>query len=65
MRDFAWMIRRHQDNILNYFKVRIDNGVVEGLNNKAKVVIEPMVIELLKRSNSRFIMAWESFLNLN
>ena len=38
MRDFAWMIRRHQDDILNYFKVPIDNGAVEGLNNKAKVI---------------------------
>jgi transposase len=38
MRDFAWMIRRHQDDILNYFKVPIDNGVVEGLNNKAKAI---------------------------
>ncbi len=32
------MIRRHQDDILNYFKVRIDNGAVEGLNNKAKSI---------------------------
>lgn len=38
MRDFAWMIRRHQDDILNYFKVLIDNGAVEGLNNKAKAI---------------------------
>jgi len=38
MRDFAWMIRRHQNDILNYFKVPIDNGAVEGLNNKAKVI---------------------------
>jgi len=38
MRDFAWMIRRHQDDILNYFKVPIDNGAVEALNNKAKVI---------------------------
>ena len=30
------MIRRDQDDILNYFKVLIDNGAVEGLNNKAK-----------------------------
>jgi len=36
MRKFAWMIRRHQEDILNYCKVRIDNGAVEGLNNKAK-----------------------------
>jgi transposase len=38
MRDFAWMLRRHQDQILNYFQLPIDNGAVEGLNNKAKVV---------------------------
>jgi len=38
MRNFAWMIRRHQKDILNYFKVRIDNGAVEGLNNKAKAI---------------------------
>ena len=39
MRDFAWMVRRHQDDILNYFRMPIDNGTVEGLNNKAKLVI--------------------------
>ena len=38
MRDLAWMIRRHQEDILNYFKVPIDNGSVEALNNKAKVI---------------------------
>lgn len=38
MRDFAWMVRRHQSDILNYFKVPIDNGAVEGLNNKAKTI---------------------------
>jgi transposase len=38
MRDFAWMIRRHEQNILSYFLLNIDNGSVEGLNNKAKVV---------------------------
>ena len=38
MRKFAWMIRRHQEDILNDFKVRIDNGAVEGLNNKAEVI---------------------------
>ena len=38
IRDFAWMIRRHQDDILNYFKTPIDNGAVEGLNNKAKAI---------------------------
>lgn len=38
MRDFAWMLRRHQEDILNYFDLRIDNGAVEGMNNKAKIV---------------------------
>ena len=39
MRDFAWLVRRHEDDILNYFRRPIDNGTVEGLNNKAKLVI--------------------------
>ena len=39
MREFAWMVRRHEDDILNYFRMPIDNGTVEGLNNKAKLVI--------------------------
>lgn len=39
MRDFAWMLRRRQDDLLNYFNAPIDNGIVEGLNNKAKVII--------------------------
>jgi transposase len=38
MRKFAWMIRDHQEEILNYFRMRITNGTVEGLNNKAKVI---------------------------
>lgn len=38
LRDFAWMIRHHQKDILNYFKIRIDNGAVEALNNKAKAI---------------------------
>ena len=39
MRDFAWMLRRREDDILNYFRVPIDNGTVEGLNNKATLII--------------------------
>ena len=39
LRDFAWLVRRHEDDILNYFRMPIDNGTVEGLNNKAKLVI--------------------------
>lgn len=38
LRDFAWMLRRHEEGILNYFDERISNGAVEGMNNKAKVV---------------------------
>jgi len=38
MRDFAWMVRRHEINILSYFELPINNGSVEGFNNKAKVV---------------------------
>jgi transposase len=38
-REFAWMLRRHQEDLLNYFDQPIHNGTVEGLNNKAKVVI--------------------------
>jgi transposase len=39
MREFAWMMRRNEHDILNYFRMPIDNGTVEGLNNKAKLVI--------------------------
>ena len=39
LRDFAWMLRRHERDILNYFRMPIDNGTVEGLNNKAKLII--------------------------
>ena len=38
LRDFAWMLRNHQDGVLNYFKFRITNGLVEGMNNKAKSI---------------------------
>ncbi len=38
MRDFAWMLRRHQKDLLNYFNMPICNGTVGELNNKAKVI---------------------------
>lgn len=38
MRDFAWLLRNHEENILTYFDEQITNGAVEGMNNKAKVV---------------------------
>lgn len=38
MRDFAWMLRNHEEQVLNYFKVPITNASVEGMNRKAKVL---------------------------
>ena len=38
MRDFAWMLRRHEEGILSYFETQINNGAVEGMNRKAKVL---------------------------
>lgn len=39
LRDFAWMLRRHQLGVLSYFLRRITNATTEGLNNKAKAII--------------------------
>jgi transposase len=41
MKKIAKMLRKHRELILNWFKAkkRISNGVVEGLNNKAKLTI--------------------------
>ena len=41
MKKIARMCRRHRELILNWFKAkgRISNGVVEGMNNKAKLTI--------------------------
>ncbi|MDA8390030.1 MAG: ISL3 family transposase [Gammaproteobacteria bacterium] len=41
MKEIARMCRRHRELILNWFKAkgRISNGIVEGLNNKAKLTI--------------------------
>jgi len=39
LREFAWMLRRHEQDLLNYFRLPIHNGTVEGLNNKAKLII--------------------------
>ncbi|MBW2149986.1 MAG: ISL3 family transposase [Deltaproteobacteria bacterium] len=35
LRDFAWMLRRHEQGILAYFDLRIDDGAVEAMNNPA------------------------------
>ena len=41
MKKIAKMLRAHRDLILNYFKAKkvMSSGVVEGLNNKAKVTM--------------------------
>jgi len=38
MRDFAWMLRRHEENILTWFDHPISNGPTEAMNNNAKVI---------------------------
>ncbi|MGD8501281.1 MAG: ISL3 family transposase [Phycisphaerales bacterium] len=38
MRDFAWLLRRHEEDVLNWFKIPIDNGAVEAMNNNAKAI---------------------------
>ena len=38
MRDFAWMVKRRKEGVLNHFRVRVTNASVEGMNRKAKVV---------------------------
>ena len=55
MKKIARMCRRHRELILNWFKAKgkISNGVVEGLNNKAKLTIRksygfrsPQILEM-------------------
>ena len=38
MREFAWMLREHQEGILAYSELLIDNGSVEAMNNNAKSI---------------------------
>ena len=38
VRDFAWKVKRHLDGILAWFELPLSNGVVEALNNTAKVI---------------------------
>jgi hypothetical protein len=62
----ARSLRKHRLLILNYFKARkaISSGVVEGLNNKAKVIIEDRTDFVRSASsNSPFITHLESYPN--
>ncbi len=38
-KDMAGTLRRHREHLLNWFRARgeVSNGVVEGMNNKAKL----------------------------
>jgi len=38
MQKFVNLLKDHEENILTYFDMKISNGIVEGLNNKAKVI---------------------------
>ena len=38
LRDFAWLLRRHEDHILSYFDLPLDNGATEAMNNNAKSI---------------------------
>jgi transposase len=38
LRNFAWMLKRYEEGILNWFEVPINNGAVEAMNNNAKAV---------------------------
>jgi transposase len=38
LRDFAWLLRRHEDGVLAWFDVPITNGATEAMNNNAKAV---------------------------
>ena len=33
MKEFAWLVRRHSEEILNYFKYKYTNAVLEGMNS--------------------------------
>jgi len=57
MRDFAWLLRNYQDGVLNYFKMKVTNGIVEGLNyiasNSVFLGPAPRPHQLHKRHLSR------------
>lgn len=37
-KDFAWMLRGHEDRNFAYFDLRLENAVVESMNNNAKAI---------------------------
>jgi transposase len=54
MKKIARSLRQHRELILNYFRAQklLSSGVVEGLNNKAKVTIrKPYGFPLLSKTS--------------
>ena len=57
------MLRRHERDILNYFRMPIDNGTIEGLNNKAKLIIHRAYgFRTAGNSSGTSITAWPTWL---
>ena len=68
MKKIARSLREHRELILNYFRAQklLSSGVVEGLNNKAKVTMRKSSgSEPSEPSNSLSITHWESSPNLS
>jgi transposase len=66
MKKIARSLRQHRELILNYFRAQklISSGVVEGLNNKAKVTLRnPMAFAPTGYSNRPFITRLASCLS--
>lgn len=38
MRDFTWMVKRHEEGIPNYFRAGVTNASAEEMNRKARMV---------------------------
>jgi hypothetical protein len=53
MKKFALTVRAHRELILNYFRARrqFSSGIVEGLNNKAKVTMR------VRREVAQFVVS--------
>ena len=62
MKKIARTLRAHRELLLNYFKARqqISSGVVEGLNNKAKVTMRRSYPFRLPRTARRFPLSFVS-----
>jgi transposase len=57
MKKVARTLRAHRELILNYFraKTQFSNGVVEGLNNKAKLTMRKAYGFRLPRNRNRLV----------